>query len=144
MNNFGEEPSWQVSDFGGTFQVFVALLCIISVHLFIRACTSLSDRFLWFRVFAWAKWNNILHKFHLTGTEDANNLTGIERRLCKVEYTLHEVKEFLENLQTEMRGLKSVATEAIELPNNVCEVPVDIADTIKTLAPKLERLSSTV
>ena len=43
-----------------------------------------------------------------------------------------------------MRGLKSVATEAIELPNNVCEVPVDIADTMKTLAPKLERLSSTV
>ena len=43
-----------------------------------------------------------------------------------------------------MRDLKAVATEAIELPNNVCEVLVDIEDTMKTLAPKLERLVGVV
>ena len=50
----------------------------------------------------------------------------------------------MECLQTEFRDIKATAVEAIELPNNVCEVLVDIEDTMKTLAPKLERLVGVV
>ena len=33
MNKIGEEPSWEESDVGGAFQVFIALLCIITCAL---------------------------------------------------------------------------------------------------------------
>ena len=144
MNNFGAEPSWDAFDCGGYLQVGLAICCVALLHLCVKLYSHFSDDLRWIRVFAWARWNNLMYRLFPTKPEDANVLQRVEFRLSKLEYTLYDLKEFLESLQTEMRDLKSVATEAIELPNNVCEVLVDVEDSMKTLAPKLERLSSTV
>ncbi|CAE7195970.1 unnamed protein product [Symbiodinium sp. CCMP2592] len=71
---------------------------------------------------------------------------GLEPIFQHVTGVMQAVKQMGPNLSRLMGGdmaeiknalQRATATEAIELPNNVCEVLVDIEDSMKTLAPKL-------
>ena len=143
MHNFGEEPDWEPLDLDGALWASAALLGVLLVHLLIRLCSGFTDRLIWLR--AWTQ-TRLVHLFFSVVPEGTGNDSrlDIERRLGKIEHTLYDIKEFMECLQTEFRDIKATAVEAIELPNNVCEVLVDTEDTMKTLAPKLERLVGVV
>ena len=143
MHNFGEEPDWEPLDLDGALWASAALLGVLLVHLLIRLCSGFTDRLIWLK--AWTQ-TRLVHLFFSVVPEGTGNDSrlDIERRLGKIEHTLYDIKEFMECLQTEFRDIKATAVEAIELPNNVCEVLVDIEGTMKTLAPKLERLVGVV
>ena len=143
MHNFGEEPDWEPLDLDGALWVSAALLGVLLVHLLIRLCSGFTDKLVWVKAWTRTRLVNILFSVLPEGTGKDSQL-DIERRLGKIEHTLYDIREFMEHLQTEFRDIKATAVEAIELPNNVCEVLVDIEDTMKTLAPKLERLVGVV
>ena len=68
----------------------------------------------------------------------------METKLLRIRCEMGDLREHMEKVHTDVRTVRDlhmVATSAIEQPNNVCEVLVDIEDSMKTLAPKLERLS---
>ena len=68
----------------------------------------------------------------------------METKLLRIRCEMGDLREYMEKIHTDVRDLHMVATSAIEQPNNVCEVLVDIEDSMKTLAPKLERLVQVV
>ena len=127
----------------GALWVSAALLGVLLVHLLIRLCSGFTDKLVWLNAWTQTRLVNLFFSVVPEGTGNDSRL-DIERRLGKIEHTLYDIKEFMERLQTEFRDIKATAVEAIELPNNVCEVLVDIEDTMKTLAPKLERLVGVV
>ena len=66
--------------------------------------------------------------------------TKLQSTSCDIAYiNLH-----MRSLQSSMEELRSVATEAIEVPNNLGELMVDLQEDLRTHTKALERLNSLV